>query len=97
MKAQETVNDVLAKLSPATQSAIASGKKVQAIRLVVEETGLGLREAKAVVETLMQQHGTGPDTPAAPGFSEEGGAGGILAIVVAVVLAYLVYRFFVAA
>jgi len=83
------------ELSPAVMSAIVSGKKIQAIKLLRQETGLGLREAKAIVDALSARQGVEPDT-SAPGFSEEGGANGMVAIAVAAVFAYVLYRLFVA-
>lgn len=38
------------KLSPAAQTALAKGNKIEAIKIVRGETGLGLKEAKDLVE-----------------------------------------------
>ena len=96
MKAEKTDLPMPDELSPAVMSAIVSGKKIQAIKLLRQESGLDLREAKAIVDALSVQQGDQSGTPPVPGFSEEGGASGLLAIGVAAVFAYVLYRLFVA-
>ena len=94
MKVEERTPPIPEELSPAVMSAIMSGKKIQAVKLLRQETGLGLREAKAIVDAVSAQQGVESGTPI-PGFSEEGGANGLLAIGVAAVFAYVLYRLFV--
>lgn len=55
------------ELSPEVEQAIAAGRKIDAIKLVREETGLGLKEAKELVDArastrqpLTAQHPAGP-------------------------------------
>ena len=96
MKVEERDPPMPDELSPAVMSAIVSGKKIQAIKLLRQETGLGLREAKAIVDALSAGQVNESGTPAPPGFKEEGGASGLLAIGVAAVFAYVLYRLFVA-
>ncbi len=80
------------QLSPEILQLLAAGRKITAIKLIREETGLGLAEARELAE-LISGDGA-PETLPLPAMQEEGGAGGILAIVVAVVIAFIVYVFF---
>ncbi len=80
-------------LAPAVLAAIGSGRKIEAIKLVRSATGLGLREARTLVEALEAQYGNDAGTPPAPGFSEEGGAKSLIVIVVALFAGYLLYRY----
>jgi hypothetical protein len=80
------------QLSPEIYQLLAAGRKVEAIKLIREETGLGLAEARELVDALSGYEGP-VDTPP-PMMTEEGGAGGLMAIVIASLLAFLVYVFF---
>ncbi len=80
------------ELSPEIYQLLASGRKIAAIKLIREETGLGLAEAKELADALSGHSAT--DTSPPPAMKEEGGAGGFLAIVGAVLIAFLVYLFF---
>lgn len=80
------------ELSPDIYQLLASGRKIAAIKLIREETGLGLAEAKELADALSGH--SAANTPPPPAMKEEGGAGGLLAIVVAALIAFLVYIFF---
>lgn len=80
------------ELSPEIYQHLSSGRKIEAIKLIREETGLGLREAKDLADAL-SEHRAAPD-PFAPAMKEEGGAGGMAAIVIAILIAVAVYVFF---
>jgi hypothetical protein len=80
------------QLSPEIYQLLAAGRKVEAIKLIREETGLGLAGARGLVDALSGYEGP-VDTPP-PMMTEEGGAGGLMAIVIASLLAFLVYVFF---
>ncbi len=80
------------QLSPEVFQLLASGRKIEAIELIREETGLGLREAKDLAEALLDDHA--PTEIAPPAITEQGGASGMIAIMIAVLIAYLVYVFF---
>ncbi len=80
------------QLSPEIYQLIAQGRKIAAIKLIREETGLGLAEAKEIADVLSGHAATDPVPP--PAMKEEGGAGGLLAIVVAILIAGLIYVFF---
>ena len=79
------------ELSPEIYQALAAGRRIEAIKLIREETGFGLAEAKEIADALSGHAGT--DTPPPPAMTEEGGASGLLSIVVAVLIAFLVYVF----
>ncbi len=80
------------ELSPEIYQLLAQGRKIAAIKLIREETGLGLAEAKEIADVLSGHRAT--DTPPPPAMKEEGGAGGFFAIVAAILIAYFVYAFF---
>ncbi len=81
-------------VSDAVLAALDSGNKVQAIKLLREETGLGLREAKEIVDALaVQREGL---TGSVPGLEEHGGAAALFRVVVAIVILVLLYRAFFA-
>ena len=72
--------------------AAASGQKIKAIKILRLETGLGLKEAKEIIDAL--------DLPAKagdanlPAMQEEGGAGGfyrLIAVIIALLIAYSVF------
>lgn len=81
-------------IAPTILAALAAGQKIEAIKLLRSATGLGLREARIIVEQLESEYGAGQQQhPPAPGFSEEGGAKSLIVIVVALVVGYLLYRY----
>ena len=80
------------ELSAEIYQALAAGRKIEAIKLIREETGLGLAEAKEIADAISGR-GAADYTPP-PALKEEGGAGGFLAIVVAIVIAVVAYVFF---
>ena len=77
------------ELSPEIYQALAAGRKIEAIKLIREETGLGLAEAKDIADVLAGRGGASTTPP--PEMKEEGGAGGFLAIVVAILIAGIAY------
>ena len=80
------------ELSPEVFQLLADGRKIEAIKLIREETGLGLKEAKDLAEALLGEHA--PTETAPPPITEQGGASGVIAIIIAVLIAYLGYVFF---
>jgi ribosomal protein L7/L12 len=72
--------------------AVDSGNKVQAIKLLREQTGLGLRDAKQVIDELARER-RGREPIDAP-MTEIGGAGGMIKLIVAIVVIFLIYRMF---
>ena len=81
-------------IAPTILAALASGRKLEAIKLLRGATGLGLREARRIVDQLESAYGgSDQQVPPAPGFSEEGGAKSLVVIVVALLVGYLLYRY----
>lgn len=68
-------------------SALQAGRKVEAIKLLREERGIGLKEAKEIVDSYCEEHGLSSSSQAS------GGAGGLVLVGVLVVVGYLVYRY----
>ena len=82
------------EVSEAVIAAVDKGRKIEAIKLLREETGLGLAEAKDVVDALAKARRD--EAPLADsGMVEEGGAGGMIrmAIAIAIILGVYVYFF----
>ncbi|MCJ2179336.1 ribosomal protein L7/L12 [Novosphingobium album (ex Hu et al. 2023)] len=52
--AVRTLNEVGPALRSEIESAIAAGRKIEAIKLLRDATGMGLRESKAAVEAMEQ-------------------------------------------
>ena len=74
-------------------AALDSGRPIEAVKLLRQETGLGLKEAKDVIDALAQERrGKSQLTTSMP---EEGGASGLikLLLVIAVLLAGYSYFF----
>lgn len=69
--------------------AVTAGRKIEAIKLLREETGMGLKEAKHAVDDLERSLGL----PAAP---NSGGCTGVVTLVGLAVAAVLVYRYLAA-
>jgi ribosomal protein L7/L12 len=80
------------QLSPKIYQLLAAGRKIAAIKLIREETGMGLAEAKELADVLSGQESAIDAAP--PTLTEEGGANGVVAIVIAILIAFLVYVFF---
>jgi len=80
------------ELSPEIYQLLASGHKIEAIKLIRQETGLGLREAKELADALSGHHAATDAAP--PAFKEEGGAGGMTAIIIGILIAVFLYVFF---
>lgn len=73
--------------------AIEQGKKIEAIKLLREATGLGLANAKVLVDKAARQHGV-------PGRSsgfieEESNVGGLLKALALVLAAYAFYHYYI--
>ncbi len=90
-----------ASLPGNVQAALAQGNKIEAIRLLREATGLGLKDAKDRIDAAVARgrRSASSSTPnATPGLSPgevarpRGGPWALLAVLAALVLAYLVYR-----
>jgi hypothetical protein len=74
--------------------AVDAGRKIEAIKILRGNAGLGLAEAKDVVERIARaRKGESGETSMMP---EEGGAGGMIRMVVAIVTILVVYFYFFA-
>ena len=75
-------------------AAVDNGNKIEAIKRLREETGLGLKEAKDAIDALARdRRGVTPPSARMP---EEGGAGGAVRLVVLIVALLVVYFYFFA-
>ncbi len=72
-------------------AAIRANRKIEAIKLLREARGLGLKEAKHAVEAYIRDNPDAVDS--APGL-EESGVNPLLVLVILAILGYLAYRFF---
>jgi ribosomal protein L7/L12 len=80
--------------SDAVIRAVDSGNKIHAIRLLREETGLGLKDAKQAIDALVRErHG---EAQAQAPMTEIGGAGDMVKLIVAIVIIFFIYQFFFA-
>ncbi len=72
--------------------AIAEGRKIEAIKMLRESTGIGLANAKVLIDRAWRVHG--PKKPLTPALTEDAGSGKLVASLVAVAIlavAYLLY------
>jgi len=88
------VDDHEYSLSDEVIAAVDSGNKIKAIKLLREETGLGLKEAKDLIDALAAERRGDPPIDAA--MSEEGGAGGMIKMVIAIAAILAIYFYFFA-
>jgi ribosomal protein L7/L12 len=85
----------MAALPFAVAAALRKGDKLEAIRLMREKGGLGLKEAKDAVEAYGPEQGAAADYHRAPGeIPRRGGAGWLVFVLVVVALALLARRLF---
>ncbi len=72
--------------------AIAEGRKIEAIKMLRESTGIGLANAKVLIDRAWREHG--PKKPLTPALTEDAGSGKLVVSLVAVAIvavAYLLY------
>ena len=78
-----------AGLSTAVMGAIQSGRKIEAIKLIREERGIGLKEAKTLIDHKMAAYrANNPEAARAPG------SGKLSLMVIIVLLTAVLYYFF---
>lgn len=93
MKKEVIVTDK--DLPPDVIRAVQQGRKIEAIKLLRDATGLGLANAKVLVDKAARQHGPGNPMP---GFvHEQTNLRTLLKTLFFVVLAFAVYRYYLAA
>ncbi len=79
-------------LSAAVISAIQSGRKIEAIKILREESGMGLKEAKDAVEAYQRRH---PEFGLSDGATGEASGGGLFvvgALIIASIAAYYFWQ-----
>lgn len=96
MKVEKHTDDSLPgavrnEVPPDVIAAVMAGRRVEAVKLLREETGLGLREAKRIVDMLDRSHGPS-GIPDVPQFTEVGGSRGLIVIIAAIVAGYVAWR-----
>jgi len=79
--------------SEAVLQAVDAGRKIEAIKLLCEETGLGLKDSKQAIDRLIRKRH--PVSPTAGMMVEQGGAGWLIKIVLLIVVAIVVYKAFI--
>jgi hypothetical protein len=94
LRHNEPVNYTDLEISDGVIAAVNRGQKIEAIKILREETGLGLADAKDVVDRLARTHkGESGETSPMP---EEGGAGGMIKLVILIAAILGVYFYFFA-
>lgn len=85
--------DTSNELSAEALSALHAGRKIEAIKLVREQHGLGLKEAKQSIDLYLAAH---PEIATRPSSRAESGLGRLLLILLLFAIGYGVYRFWFA-
>ena len=75
-------------------AALDSGRTIEAIKLLRQETGAGLKEAKAVIDALARERRGEPTVSI--NMPEEGGASGLIKLLVVIAILLAGYTFFFA-
>ena len=78
------------ELPPDVVAEIQANRKVNAIKLLREQSGIGLNEAKELVDAYMGKHPSGAHSSAQ---ETEGGIGRILLLIIGVGIIYGLYTF----
>ena len=82
-------------LPPVVIRAIEQGRKIEAIKLLRESTGLGLANAKVLVDKAARHHA--PKKVVPPIVEERSSVGRLLMALLLVVLAFVFYRYYTGA
>lgn len=82
------------EISDQVIEAVGAGHKIEAIKILREEAGLGLKEAKDVVDSLAREKRA--ESGGNSGMVEEGGAGGMIKMIVVIAVVLGVYFYFFA-
>lgn len=75
-------------------AALDNGRTIEAIKLLRQETGVGLKEAKDIIDALARERRGEPNI--ATTMSEEGGASGLIKLLVVIAILLAGYSFFFA-
>ena len=85
------------EISDEVIAAVDSGRNVDAVKILREQSGLGLTDAKQVVNLLTRERSGVPDAATAiEAMEEEGGAGGMIRTVLVIGAILGIYFYFVA-
>jgi len=90
MESETTITDQ--ELPPDVLRAVKSGRKIEAIKLLREATGLGLANAKVLVDRAAARHGE--SNPAPSIVQDENSAAKLVTTLLFVALIYACYHFF---
>ena len=90
MQAEVVVTD--SELPAEVIRAIEEGRKIEAIKILREITGLGLANAKVLVDRASRVHG--PKKPMPSAVTEDAGSGKLVVSLVAVMVLAAVYFFY---
>lgn len=89
---QHDKDNIETQFSEAVLGALNEGRKITAIKLLREERGLGLKEAKQAIDRLERaRRGDAVDYPE---MVEHGGGKVVVGLVIAFILVVVIYRFF---
>ena len=89
---QHDKDNIETQFSEAVLGALNEGRKITAIKLLREERGLGLKEAKQAIDRL--ERATRGDVVDYPAMEEHGGGKVVVRLVIAFILVVVIYRFF---
>ncbi len=86
-------SDTESDLPPEVIRAIEQGRKIEAIKLLREATGIGLANAKVLVDRAFREHRPKPAMPDL--VTEESGIGKLLMMLAIVAVAFFLYHQFI--
>lgn len=75
-------------------AAVDKGRKIEAIKILRAETGLDLKDAKHAIDALVRKRRGA--SPILPDMAEDGGAGGLIKLLVVIALLLAAYSYFFA-
>lgn len=75
-------------------AAVDAGRKIEAIKILREESGLGLKDAKQVIDAVTRERRSDPVIAA--GMVEEGGAESVIKMIVVIAIILGAYFYFFA-
>jgi hypothetical protein len=93
MSSEIVINDN--ELPPEVVKAITQGRKIEAIKLLREATGLGLANAKVLVDRAVRRHEQ--INPQMSNMTQESNNGRLLGMMLFLLLTFGLYRFFTGA
>ncbi len=86
-------SDTESDLPPEVIRAIEQGRKIEAIKLLREATGIGLANAKVLVERAWREHRPGPAMPEL--VTEESNIGTVLKLLLIIAVVFFLYHQFI--